>query len=169
MLVMTVIDAVVPGSANDFLLTELLQPLGITEYEWGTHANGLPQAGWMAQIKSRDMLKFGHLVENHGKLNGKPFISAEYLKKATSAIVKPAIDWMPDHYSYGYFWYHTPVQVGDKTYDMTLAWGGGGQRVIVVEELDLTLVISGHDREDDKIMEPIFKTVVPAFAGKNSQ
>ena len=46
---------------------------------------------------------------------------------------------------------------------MTLAWGGGGQRVMVVEELDLTIVISGHDRDDDKIMKPIFETVVPAF------
>ena len=49
---------------------------------------------------------------------------------------------------------------------MTLAWGGGGQRVIVVEELDLTIVISGFDRDDDKIMKPIFETVVPAFAKK---
>ena len=111
----------------------------------------------------RDMLKFGYLVQNKGKLNGKQFISSAYLEKATSGIVRPAIDWMPKNYLYGYFWYHTPVKVGNKSYDMTLAWGGGGQRVIVVEELDLTIVISGYDRDDDKIMKPIFETVVPTF------
>nr|WP_299344756.1 serine hydrolase [Allomuricauda sp.] len=166
MMVMTVIDAVVPGTAEDFIKEEFLDKLGITNYEWSNHASGLPQAGWQAKIMPRDMLKFGHLVENEGKLNGEQFISTAYLKKATSGIVMPAIDWMPKNYCYGYFWYHTPVQVGNKSYDMTLAWGGGGQRVIVVEELDLTMVISGFDREDDKIMKPVFETIVPAF-GKN--
>ncbi len=163
MMVMTVIDAVVPGTAADFIKTELLDKLGITDYEWSKHASGLPQAGWKVSMTSRDVLKLGHLVQNKGKLDGKQFISAAYLKKATSGIVRPAIDWMPKNYLYGYFWYYTPVKVGDKTYEMSLAWGGGGQRVMVVEELDLTIVISGHDRDDDKIMKPIFETVVPAF------
>ncbi|MDT0607601.1 serine hydrolase [Croceitalea rosinachiae] len=166
MLVMTVIDAVVPGTAEDFIKNELLDKLGITNYKWAKHASGLPQAGWRASIMSRDMIKLGHLVQNKGKLNGKQFISAAYLEKATSGIVRPAIDWMPKNYLYGYFWYYTPVKVGNKSYDATLAWGGGGQRVMVVEELDLTIVINGYDREDDKIMTPIFETVIPAFTDK---
>ncbi|GAB5399535.1 MAG: hypothetical protein Aureis2KO_11200 [Aureisphaera sp.] len=164
MLVMTVIDAVVPGSAEDFIKREFLDPLGITDYEWSKHVSGLPQAGWMVKMKSRDMLKLGHLVQNKGTWNGEQFISAAYLEEATRGIVQPAIDWMPKNYRYGYFWYHTPVTVGNESYDMTLAWGGGGQRVMVVEELDLTIVIMGYDRDDDKIMKPIFETVVPAFA-----
>ncbi|MCD2258836.1 serine hydrolase [Psychroserpens luteolus] len=163
-MVMAVIDAVVPGTAEDFIKTELLDKLGITDYKWSKHVSGLPQAGWRASLMSRDMLKLGHLVLNNGKLNGEQLISEDYLAKATSGIVTPAIDWMPKNYRYGYFWYYTPVKVGDKSYDMTLAWGGGGQRVMVVKELDLTIVISGHDRDDDKIMMPIFDTVVPTFA-----
>ncbi len=163
MLVMSVIDAVVPGTAQDFIRTELLDKLGITNYKWSTHISGLPEAGWRASMMSRDMLKLGHLVLNKGKLNGEQLISEAYLAKATSGIVRPAIDWMPKNYLYGYFWYYTPVKVGNKSFDMTLAWGGGGQRVMVVEELDLTIVISGHDRDDDKIMKPIFETVIPAF------
>lgn len=164
MLVMTVIDAVVPQGAEYFIKHEVLEKLGITDYTWSTNPNGLPQAGYMTRMKSRDMLKWGSLVLNEGKLNDKQFISKAYLKKATSAIVKPAIDWIPKNYRYGYYWYYTPVKVGDKNYDATLAWGGGGQRVMVVEELDLTIVISGHDSEDDKIMKPIFEIVIPAFA-----
>ncbi len=164
MLVMTVIDAMVPEGAEHFIKNEVLNKLGISNYKWSTNPNGLPQAGYMTSMTSRDMLKWGSLVLNDGRLNDKQFISKPYLKKATSAIVKPAIDWMPKNYLYGYYWYYTPVKVGDKNYDATLAWGGGGQRVMVVEELDLTIVISGHDREDDKIMKPIFEIVIPAFA-----
>lgn len=166
MMVMTVIDAVVPGTVEDFIKNELLDKLGITDYKWSKHASGLPQAGWRASIMSRDMIKLGHLVQNKGKLNGKQFISAAYLEKATSGLERPAIDWMPKNYLYGYFWYYTPVKVGNRSYDATLAWGGGGQRVLVVEELGLTIVINGHDRDDDKIMTPIFETIIPAFAKK---
>ncbi len=162
MLVMTVIDAAVPGSAEDFIKRELLDKLGITNYKWSNHISGLPEAGWRASIMSRDMLKLGNLVLNKGKLNGEQLISAEYLAKATSSIVKPTQDWMPKDYRYGYFWYQTLVKVGDKSYDTAFAWGGGGQRVIVIEELDLTIVISGHDGED-KIMTQISEIVIPAF------
>ena len=162
MLVMTVIDAVVPGTAQEFIKTELLDKLGITNYKWSTHKSGLPQAGWMVSMESRDMLKLGHLVLNTGKLNGEQLISAAYLDKATSGIVKPTQDWMPKDYRYGYFWYQTLVKVGDTSYETTFAWGGGGQRVIVIEELDLTIVISGHDGED-KIMTQISEIIIPAF------
>ncbi|WP_411767531.1 serine hydrolase [Winogradskyella sp. A3E31] len=162
MLVMTVIDAVVPGTAEDFIKTELLDKLGITNYKWSTHSSGFPEAGWRASLLSRDMLKLGHLVLNKGKLNGEQLISEDYLAKATSGIVKPTQDWMPKDYRYGYFWYQTPIMVGDKNYDATFAWGGGGQRVIVIEELEVTIVISGHDG-DDKIMTQISEIVIPAF------
>lgn len=162
MLVMTVIDAVVPGTAEDFIKNEILDKLGITNYSWETHVSGLPQAGWMVSITSRDMLKWGSLILNKGKWKGEQLISAEYIAKATSGLVKPTQDWMPDSYRYGYFWYQTPIAVGDKSYNATFAWGGGGQRVIVVDELDLTIVITGYDRED-QIMAQITNAVLPVF------
>lgn len=163
MLVMTIIDAVVPGGAEKFIKSEILDKLNIANYQWDRHASGLPQAGWMVSFTSRDMLKLGSIVANKGKWQGKPFVSAAYLEKATSDIVKPTEDWMPDEYRYGYFWYNTPVKVKDKTYDVAFAWGGGGQRVIVVKALDLVIAITGHDR-DDKIMSEISNIVIPAFA-----
>jgi CubicO group peptidase (beta-lactamase class C family) len=162
MLVMTVIDAVVPGTAKEFIKKELLDKMGITNYQWATHVSGLPQAGWMVSMTSRDMLKWGSIVLHNGKWKGKQFISAEYLAKATSRIVNPSEDWIPETYRYGYFWYHTPIKVGKKSYDATFAWGGGGQRVIVVADLDLVITITGHDR-NDTIMEAISKNIVPAF------
>lgn len=164
MLVMTVIDAVVPGTAENFIKTELLDKLGITNFKWSNHVSGLPEGGWRASIMSRDMIKLGNLVLNKGKLNGKRLISEEYLAKANTGIVKPTQDWMPKDYRYGYFWYQTLIPVGNKSYNATFAWGGGGQRVIVIEELDLTIVISGHDGEDDKIMTQVSDVIVPAFS-----
>ncbi len=161
-LVMQVIDAVVPGTAKDFIKNEFLDKLGITNYRWQTAVSGLPEAGWRVSMTSRDMLKWGSVVLNKGKWNGEQLISAEYLAKATRGLVKPTQDWMPETYRYGYFWYQSPIAVGDKSYDATFAWGGGGQRIIVVADLDLTIVITAHDREDT-IMAQVAQTIIPAF------
>ena len=64
MLVMQVIDAIVPGSADNFIKTELFGKIGITGYKWETDASGLPAAGYGAGVTSRDMVKFGMLNRN---------------------------------------------------------------------------------------------------------
>ncbi len=162
MLVMAVIDAVVPGTAQDFIKKEILDKMDITNYSWDTHISGLPQAGWKVSMISRDMLKLGNVVLNNGKWDGEQLIPANYLDKATSGLVKPTQDWMPDTYRYGYFWYQTSMAVGNKSYDATFAWGGGGQYIIVVADLDLIVTITGHDAEDT-ILEQVSKTILPAF------
>ena len=161
-LVMQVIDAVVPGSAEDFIRDELLGKLGITDYQWETVISGLPAAGSRASLTSRDMVKLGNLVSNQGQWQGEQLIPADFLIKATSGMVKPDFDWIADHYMYGFFWYHADLAVGDKVYTGKLAWGGGGQRVVTIDELDLVLVITGHER-DDIIMEQITSKLLPEF------
>jgi len=161
-LVMQVLDAVVPGSAKDFIKNELLDKMGITTYSWRTDVSGLPLAGERSSMTSRAMIKLGALVINKGQWNGEQLISAKYLASATSGITKAAEDWQPDSFNYGYFWYQTDMIVGDKSYDANIAWGGGGQHIITVEELDLIIVITGHDREDT-IMTQVSKIILPAF------
>ncbi|MEX0300441.1 MAG: serine hydrolase domain-containing protein [Kordiimonas sp.] len=162
-LVMTVIDAVAPGTAKDFIKTEVLDKLAITNYNWGTNVNGLPQAGWMVSMTSRDMLKWGSVILNEGKWNGEQLIPAEYLAVATKGLVKPTQDWMPESYRYGYYFYQTSIAVGGKSYNATFAWGGGDQRIIVVDALDLVVVFTGHDNEGT-MMDQVVETVLPAFA-----
>ena len=159
---MQVIDAVVPGTAKDFIKTELLDKLGITNYIWQNAASGLPEAGWRVSMTSRDMLKWGMLVNNKGKWNGEQLIPEAYVAKATSKITKPTANWQPKTYSYGYFWYQADITVGDKNYNANFAWGGGGQHVIVVEELDLIITITGHDG-NDTIMTQVSENILPAF------
>ena len=162
-LVMQVIEAVVPGTAKDFIKNELLDKMGITNYRWQTAVSGLPEAGWRVSMTSRAMVKWGTLVINKGKWQGEQLIPADYLAKATSRITQPTADWHPKNFSYGYFWYQTNITVGDKSYDANLSWGGGGQRIITIEALDLIVVITGVDGEDATIMTQVSKTIIPAF------
>tara|TARA_R110002096_G_scaffold177713_1_gene354471 strand:+ start:244 stop:1428 length:1185 start_codon:yes stop_codon:yes gene_type:complete len=162
-LVMQVIEAIVPGTAQDFIKNELLEKMGITNYRWRNGVSGLPSAGERASMTSRDMVKWGTLALNKGKWNGEQLISADYLVKATSNITDPTADWQPEAYSYGYFWYQMNIVIGGKNYNANVAWGGGGQHILVVPELDLVVAITGHDLED-KIIAQFSETIVPAFA-----
>lgn len=159
---MRILDSVVPGTAENFIKNEVLAKLGITVYGWSNDINGLPIGESGSSITSRDMLKLGALVINNGKWNGEQLISAKFLADATSNIAKPTENWIPDTYNYGYFWYQADMAIGDKSYDVKLAWGAGGQRIIAVKDLDLVVVITGHDRED-KIMSEVSRRILPVF------
>ena len=86
-LVMQVIEAVVPGTAKDFIKRELLDKMGIRNYSWQTSVSGLPEAGWRVKFTSRDMLKWGSVIINKGKWQGEQLIPADYLAKRLVGLV----------------------------------------------------------------------------------
>lgn len=150
---MHVLDAVVPGSANDFINNELFAKMGISVYGWQSDVVVVPKGYSGSSLTSRDMLKLGTLIINKGKWNDEQLISQEFMAKATSRYSYPKFDWIPkeapiSRLSYGYFMWRTDMKVGDKFFDCKFAWGGGGQYILTLEELDLTVVITAHDRED---------------------
>ena len=162
LMVMQVIDAIVPGSAEDFIKKELLDKLNINNYTWRNDHSGLPVGDNRASLTSRDMLKIGVLVLNDGKWQGEQLLSSDYLTKATSALTQTNEDWQPKSFFFGYLWYQTDITIADKSYDVNLTWGGGGNRIIVVDELDLVIVLTGHDREDT-IFSQLTNSIFPAF------
>jgi len=166
---MHVLDAVVPGSAKDFIKNEVLGKMGITVYGWPIDVNGLPHGygGAGSNQRSRDMLKWGMLIMNKGKLNGKQLIPAAFIAKATSRVAEPNVNWVPEDaevsgLAYGYFMWRADMKVGDKLYDNKFVWGGGGQYIMTFEELDLIVVFTAHDQVDTTLaLAP--KRILPAF------
>lgn len=161
---MNVLNAIVPGTAKDFIKNEFFGKLAITNYTWRDDKSGLPLGDGGSRLTSRDMLKLGMLMINEGKWNGEQLLSSNYLGKATSAITPASEDWQgPETYFYGYLWYQTNLTSGDKSYDVKVAWGGGGNRIIVIDELDLVVAVTGYDLVDETMMTQISKFILPAF------
>ena len=167
-MVMQVIEAVVPGTAKDFIKNELFAKMGITNYNWLAEVSGLPAAGWRSSVTSRTMVKLGALAMNNGKWNGEQLVPEAYITKAIDRIVRHSDD---ENFAdsgnvintgYGYFWWQADLKVGNKNYFSTSARGGGGQYIVVIEELDLIIVVTAHAR-DDKTMQMIADRILPAF------
>ena len=83
---MQVLEAVVPGAAENFLKKELLEKLNISEFQWPEDINGLPKSAAGSSMRSRDMMKWGLLVRQQGKFNGEQLIPTDYIEQATSAL-----------------------------------------------------------------------------------
>ncbi len=168
MLVMQVIEAVVPGSAKDFINNELLSKMGITNYRWQTDINGLPTAGHSASMTSRNMIKWGMLANNKGQWNGEQLIPEAFVVKATDRIFYTGDD--DFHYGgkdtsnqgYGYYWWSADLAYGDRIYFSRSAQGGWGQFIVLIDELDLLVVLTAHDN-DASYLQIIAEHILPAF------
>lgn len=167
-LVMQVIDAVVPGTAKDFIKNELLDKMGITTYGWGTAVSGLPWAGAYSSMTSRDMVKWGTLAMNKGKWNGEQLVPEAFITKATSRINDTGDEELNyggkdvSNQGYGYFWWSADMKYGNKSYFSASAQGGFGQFIILLEELDLQVVFTAHDN-DTSYLQITAERILPAF------
>ena len=170
LLIMHVVEAVVPGSAKDFIKRELLDKLDITNYRWMTNgASGLPEAGWRTSMTSRDMLKWGMLIRNKGKWQGEQLVPAEFINNATMRQVytgdedihfggKMTCLTKATAISGG----GTDLKVDGKSIYNTTAQGGNGQLIMFVEELDLIVVHTAHDNKTP-YKQVIAEHLLPAF------
>ena len=157
-IVMQVIETSVPGTANDFIKNQLLSPLGISNYGWQDDVSGLPKSAAGSSIRARDMIKFGLLVQNRGQWDGEQIIPAEFIEKATSRIHTN-----PQDTSYGYFWWRHDVEVDGKTYDIKSGRGAGGQFIMMIDDLNLIIAITAHNKGMGKMLKTAPERIIPAF------
>ncbi|WP_394204499.1 serine hydrolase domain-containing protein [Shewanella waksmanii] len=171
MLVMQVIEAVVPGSAQAFIETEVLNKLGINNYGWATDpVSGLPGS---ASMTSRAMLKFGELAMNNGKWNGEQLVPAAFIKRATDRLIYPEAEIFGggdavSNQGYGYYWWGTDLTYNGQRYASASAQGGGGMYIMLIKELDLTIVVTAHER-DNTTQQLIAQRVLPAFVPQKNK
>ncbi|MBC8350998.1 MAG: serine hydrolase [Planctomycetes bacterium] len=157
-IVMHVVETVAPGTAREFINNELLQPLGISNFGWQDDVSGLPKSAAGSSMRSRDMIKFGMLVQNGGQWDGEQLIPARFIEKATSRIHTN-----PQDTSYGYFWWRHDVDVDGKTYDVKSGRGAGGQFIMMIDELNLIIVITAHNKGMGKMLKTAPDRIIPAM------
>lgn len=169
-LVMQVIDAVVPGTAKDFIKNEFLDKMGITNYDWPDAPSGLPQSGWRISITSRDMLKIGMMALNKGKWKGEQLIPEAFIARATSKVVSSGDNAIyfggamnVSNEGYGYLCWNADLKYGNKSYYTANAQGGGGQFIILIEDLDLVVVTTGHNNRYPSTLRMTAEEILPAF------
>ena len=158
---MQVLEAVVPGSAKDFIRNELWGRMGVSSYHWQDDISGLPKSAAGSSVRSRDMLKMGMLVMNNGKWQNQQLIPAKFVERATSPLRQT---YGKSHY--GYFWWGEDVEVGEKTYRCKQGRGAGGQFIFMFPELDLIAVATAHNQGMGNMLHTLPQKLIPAFVDR---
>jgi CubicO group peptidase (beta-lactamase class C family) len=152
-------------TAEAFVAENLFAPLEISEWEWETTGDGSSNTGWGLHLHPRDMLKFGELFLNQGRVGEEQVISEAWVMLSTQAQIS-----VDDDFDYGYQWWRLTEAYleGYATVlkDVYIAWGLGGQLVIVMPELDVVVVSTAANflEGDEKVVEGVLEYVVPVFA-----
>ncbi len=126
---------------DDYAESRLFRPLGIAGAEWHHDANGVPHAASGLRLRPRDMARVGRLMLQRGRWDGRQLIPAAWVEAA----IQPQTRVDPDPrcgVQYGYFWW---LQAGCQfapAQPWVAAIGNGGQRIALVPELDLVIVMT---------------------------
>ena len=155
---MQVLDTVVPGSAADFIETEVLGKMGIRSFGWQDDISGLPKSAAGSSMRSRDMIKWGLLAMNGGKWKDEQLVPAKFVERATSKIHTNK-----QETSYGFFWWRHDVVIDGKTYDCRSGRGAGGQFILMFPDVDLLVVITAHQKGMGKMLKIAPQRILPAF------
>ena len=140
---LTALLAAILHKQSDEPLDELAQrkffdPLGISDIEWIRYANGRPNAVSGLRMRPRDIAKIGQLMLNKGYWNGKSVVSPSWIEQSTTPQIHG-----DSLYFYGFNWWLGRSLINRREISWASAVGYGGQRLYIVPELDLVVVLAG--------------------------
>lgn len=147
-------------STWQFAQEELATPLGFNLAKWPQDPQGIYFGGNDMLMTPRQMIRFGELYLNGGRIGDRQLIPRLWVDKADDAVGRSR--WGSDReYGYG-FWIREFA--GHRSF---YAWGYGGQFIFVVPGLDLVVVTSSRSdvsRERRDHLDQIYDLVETLIA-----
>ncbi len=128
----------------------------------GWHMNLMPTgeayAGGGIYMRPRDLLKLGQAFLDGGKWNGNRVVSKRWVEQSTRRQVDA-----PDGSADGYAWHLQPLEQGGRRWREYHASGNGGQLLIVLPELDTTVVFTAGNYNRYPIWRKFRDDLVPQY------
>lgn len=152
----------------DYLRNKVLNEIGFSQEAYClTDGFGISMGGSGLMATSRDLICFALLILHNGKLNGKQYISADYIKEATSFQTATCVTGPIPSESQGYglqFW------VGE--HNSSVCYGMGGQLAILLPEYNTAIVTTadtqGYQGGNQVIYDAIFRHILPELEKRQS-
>jgi CubicO group peptidase (beta-lactamase class C family) len=131
----------VTGTRTDrYAQQKLFQPLGITNVQWVYSPLNVPQTGGGLRLTSRDLLKIAQLYLDGGRWQGRQLVDEAWVRNSTRPHAR-----IDETTEYGFLWWLKSFQSGGRTYSAFFMSGNGGNKVVVVPQLDLAVVITSSN------------------------
>jgi len=133
---------------DDFAMTYLFTPLGVTETGWRRSPDGRATGGGAMRLRPRDAAKFGSLFLNAGRWNDVPVVPEAWVE-----LSKIEVQRLGAH-GYGLLWWkrHMPVPGPEQT--GFFAWGNGGNFIFLIPAHRLLVVFTGSNYNSSRGDQP---------------
>jgi CubicO group peptidase (beta-lactamase class C family) len=126
------------GKPGDAIAQEiLLTPLGIDDFDFRANRNGLLAYASGMRLTPRDMAKIGLLYLNGGKWADKQLLPKKWVVDSLTPHIEST--WTA---GYGYQWWINRFDGPDTSMWVPSAVGNGGQRIFILEPLNMVVVIT---------------------------
>jgi CubicO group peptidase (beta-lactamase class C family) len=133
------VDKMTGQSIDKFAEQHFFAPLGIDRYHWFKHADGTVYSNGDLLLTPQDLAKVGLLVLNNGQWQGRQIVSRRWLAESTRphTTAQGAL-------GYGYHWWQGSVTRGGRRVNVLFGSGTGGQRLFIVPDLNMVVVITSQ-------------------------
>ena len=152
----------------DYLRNKVLNEIGFSQEAYClTDGFGVSMGGSGLMATSRDLMCFALLILHNGKLNGKQYISADYIKEATSFQTATCVTGPVPSESQGY-----GLQFWTGEHGSIVCYGMGGQLAILLPEYNTAIVTTadtqGYQGGNQVIYDAIFRHILPELEKRQS-
>ncbi|HEY0931222.1 MAG TPA: serine hydrolase [Gemmatimonas sp.] len=149
------------GQATRLWLPRLFEstlgrPMAFGEYGINLMPTGEAYSGGGMRMRPRDLLKFGQLYLDDGLWQGVRLVPASWVKTSTGHVIS-----RPDSSDDGYGWHRNVLAARGRTFQTYSAGGNGGQFLVVVPELRLTVVVTAGNYGQYDVWRKIRDQLVP--------
>jgi CubicO group peptidase (beta-lactamase class C family) len=156
-------------SLPDYARAALFDPIGLGRTEWVTSkdtwvfrqtgtGDGEPIAASGLRMTPRDLARLGQLVLDNGMADGREVVPARWLAECFAPRVS-----VDEIQRYGYQWYLGDMEFLAGGTVRLEHWvggaGNGGQRLYVMPDLDLVIVVTAGNYSENKQWQPPIRVV----------
>lgn len=117
----------------------LFAPLGIATWHWVASPYGRPLSFAGLRLTPRDLLRIGLMLLDGGRWNGRQIVPPAWVRTALAHHLPTSGGPAP---GYGYQFWTGEIAHGGRPVAWAAALGNGGQRLFLVRELDLAVVVT---------------------------
>ena len=130
---------------TEYLQERVFTPMNVTEWAWEESPEGVNTGGWGVHIQPESLAKFGQLILNEGRWEGKQLVPAEWIREMCKKHRETGRE------VYGYHIWHCGGHEGAVRAD-----GALGQYVISVLDKDMVVVMTeatlGNGRDQRRLI-----------------
>lgn len=137
------IERAVGTSVPEYAASRVFGPIGIENPKWNFASTGQAHLGGGIELTTRDWAKVARLYLNRGRAGERQVISESWINASLSDHVR-----IDDSTNYGYLWWRPEYFVDGKRFSANMMSGSGGNRVYVLPEFGIVVVLTKNDFRD---------------------